>query len=198
MWKQVASALMWLAKTGPKDVLSKFRLLMKNNPKLSGAVTALSVYELYDLLTIELDSAEADALAKVIYEAMIEAGVPQSIVDGASAVRDFAVDALGDSSKRAAAKAASGTTVGPRDPRKLRIAELNAAKAGIPQTLLDNKPNVVDRLDAQGVADMRQLARFVRNEISPNHAFALQYHAYMREFLMMDTDNVKLLLESFA
>lgn len=177
---RAGKALLWLARNAPKDVISKFRILMKNNPRISAALTTVSLYEVYDLVTATLESNDAEELASEIVAMAKQAGVP----DWAFEAVEIAAGAVGINSVS--------------DGAKRIVSGLDAAVASVPKTFLDGEPNTMDSLDSKGVKDMNEMYRFIRSEISPNPTFVVKYHAMMREFLMMEPTDVKKMLESFA
>lgn len=173
-------ALLWLARNAPKDVISKFRILMKNNPRISAALTTASLYEVYDLVTATLESEDAEQLASEVVAMAKQAGVPDWVFDAVETVAGaMGVNTVAEGAQRI-------------------VTGLEAAVASVPKTFLDGEPNSMDSLDSKGVKDMNDMYRFIRSEVSPNPAFVIKYHAMMREFLMMEPTDVKKMLESFA
>lgn len=61
----------------------------------------------------------------------------------------------------------------------------------------DNSAESITDAEADKTQQMRDLALFIRSEVSGNPEFIIRYHALMNEFLSMDPESVKNLVRAY-
>lgn len=74
---------------------------------------------------------------------------------------------------------------------------IDRAQNYVSDLLTDNKIEQITSAEADKTQQLRDLALFIRSEVSGNPEFIIRYHALMNEFLSMDAESVKNLVRAY-
>lgn len=74
---------------------------------------------------------------------------------------------------------------------------IDRAQEYVGNLLTDTSTESITNAEADKTQKMRDLALFIRSEVSGNPEFIIRYHALMNEFLSMDPESVKNLVRAY-
>lgn len=74
---------------------------------------------------------------------------------------------------------------------------LDRASDAIGSLFADDSSVEINADEAARIEQLRDLARFVRSEVSSSPEYVIRYHTMMREFMDMDAESVKNLVRAF-
>lgn len=74
---------------------------------------------------------------------------------------------------------------------------LDRAQQVLGSVFSDSETETITDAEADKTQQMRELALFIRGEVSGNPEFIIRYHALMNEFLSMDQESVKNLVRAY-